>query len=184
MFCIILSAARDDWPSARYIKHTTSSGFQFHLCAVETKKKRDGPFWELKVDRRAPALRRQMEHEQRGIILQLVQTSARNENSEVTTDVKDKMSPAAVLTCLINKLSHSTLPYILSQPIITQWPGILYTVYIIDVNELKGSKGFGVRGGDLCDLRVKYDTSFIHVMPGPLFMCDWKVEPDKNSGTR
>lgn len=148
MFCIILSAARDDRPSARYIKHTTSSGFQFHLCAVETKKKRDGPFWELKVDRRAPALRRQMEHEQRGIILQLVQTSARNENSEVTTDVKDKMSPAAVQTCLINKLSHSTLPYILSQPIITQWPGILYTVYIIDVNELKGSKGFGEGGGE------------------------------------
>lgn len=118
MFCIILSAARDDRPSTS----NTPSRLAFSFTSVQPrpKKKRDGPFWELKVDRRAPAPRRQMEHEQRGIILQLVQTSAQNENSEVTTDVKDKMSPAAVLTCLINKLSHSTLRYILSQPIITQ----------------------------------------------------------------
>lgn len=166
MFCIILSAARDDRPSARYITHTVSSGFQFHPCAVQTKKETRRTLLGAKS---RPS--RSCAAPPDGAWTARDNPPAGADIStkwEVTTDVKDKMSPAAVLTCLINKLSHSTLLYILSQPILTQWPAILYTVYIIDVNELKGSEGFGEGGGGSEGRRFMWSTCKIwHV-----FICD------------
>lgn len=67
----------------------------------------------------APMLHHQMEQDSMSYIHTLVQTSAKVETSEVTTDMKDKMSLASVVKWTDNKLSCSTRSYNLSQPIKT-----------------------------------------------------------------
>lgn len=88
-------------------------------CAAKTKKQTILTFWELQLNVMLPCCTTRWSMNSMWCILSMVQTSAKVESSEVTTDIKDKMSLAAVLKCLIINCLAVHAHITLSRPIKT-----------------------------------------------------------------